>query len=219
MKYVCNKCKELKSLEDFRITDKINSKGVSYKYRHPICKKCNYQRCTERRQELGAIPKNVSRRSKTFGNELLYKCGTCNQYLPRDSFHKNKRSKIDGISWTCKSCRSISRRASFIEKTKNSEDIIKYLYKQLKNRANRNNIEFNIDPEDIHIPTKCKYLDIELNWEDGKDHLPSIDRIDNSKGYIKGNIQVISYKANRAKANLNKNELILFANRLLQFHS
>ena len=57
--------------------------------------------------------------------------------------------------------------------------------------------------DDIIVPEVCPVLGIELNREvsqrGGQSDSPSIDRIDSSKGYVKGNIWVISLKANRNK--------------------
>ena len=39
------------------------------------------------------------------------------------------------------------------------------------------------------------------------DDSPSLDRIVSSLGYVKGNIRVISYKANRVKSNATLEEL------------
>jgi hypothetical protein len=90
----------------------------------------------------------------------------------------------------------------------------KEMFIELRARARRKGIKFNIELEDIQIPDKCPVFDIELerrpNLKDRKYGI-SVDRIDNSKGYIKGNIQVISYKANTHKGDLSKEELLKLA--------
>lgn len=73
-----------------------------------------------------------------------------------------------------------------------------------KNRAQRNGVPFDIEPDDIVIPEVCPILGIPLIWKTrtGKgerDHAPALDRIRNTQGYVKGNVQVISSKANRWK--------------------
>ena len=86
-----------------------------------------------------------------------------------------------------------------------------------KNRSNKNNIEFNITIEDIVIPEYCPYLNIKLESSQSRGcsrrYVASLDRIDPTKGYIKGNVEVISHLANTMKNNATPDLLILFANK------
>ncbi len=89
----------------------------------------------------------------------------------------------------------------------------KFLYNACKYRAKERGIDFNLDLDDVIIPKICPILKIPLIVGEGNaiPNSPSIDRIDPSKGYIKGNIQVISYKANTMKSNATEEDLLLFA--------
>ena len=110
-----------------------------------------------------------------------------------------------GISQQCSKCVLNSMQKNNI--THNlSYKIESRLYNSAKKRAKESKIEFNIEIEDIIIPLKCPILDLELDVslnnssnKTPRDNAPSIDRIDSSKGYIKANIAVISYKANVLK--------------------
>lgn len=78
-----------------------------------------------------------------------------------------------------------------------------------KNRAKKKNLEFNIELADIIIPEFCPITNLKLETGPGKIHYasPTLDRIDNSKGYIKGNVAVISNKANKHKGELSIEEI------------
>ena len=54
---------------------------------------------------------------------------------------------------------------------------------------------------DIEWNMICPVLGIELDWfaEKKQENSPSFDRIDPKKGYVKGNVQIISARANRIK--------------------
>lgn len=82
----------------------------------------------------------------------------------------------------------------------------KYLWKSAKTRAERDGKEFLIEISDIVIPEFCPALGIKLSGvrEGGRPKFstPSLDRKDNSLGYIKGNIFVISWRANQLKSNM-----------------
>jgi len=84
-----------------------------------------------------------------------------------------------------------------------------------KNRANKENIPFNLDVSDITIPDRCPILNIKLVQNSGKPggkgDSPSLDKIDPTLGYVKGNVQVISHLANMMKSSATKEQLKLFA--------
>ena len=88
-----------------------------------------------------------------------------------------------------------------------------------KQRAKRYNLEFNLVIDDIVIPEYCPYLNIKLTNIFGSGRVQtnaSLDRIDSSKGYVKGNIEVISDLANRMKQEATKDQLVSFAKGILQ---
>jgi len=92
---------------------------------------------------------------------------------------------------------------------------IKYLLRQAKGRAKKSKLLFNLTEEDIFIPDICPVFNIPLVRGNGKtiENSPSLDRIDSNLGYVKGNIMVMSHKANRLKNNATVEDLRL----LLEF--
>jgi hypothetical protein len=61
----------------------------------------------------------------------------------------------------------------------------------------------------LRVPTICPVLGIPLSVgpNGGHDASPSVDRIDPEKGYVSGNMCVISMRANRIKNNASPEEL------------
>lgn len=108
----------------------------------------------------------------------------------------------------------------------NSERVVSWstpeykLWQRARDRCKKSGLEFTITPEDITIPERCHYLDLPLvvhkGSPGGKPNSPALDRVDNSKGYTKNNIQVISHLANQMKASATKEQLVLFASRVLE---
>ena len=91
-----------------------------------------------------------------------------------------------------------------------------------KQRAKRLGINFDLTEEDIELPEKCLYLDVPLTYIRGKGRQfsnMSIDRIDSSKGYVKGNIQIISDLANRMKQNATPEQLVAFAKGVMRIYN
>lgn len=90
-----------------------------------------------------------------------------------------------------------------------------------KTNARTKELEFNLDISDIVIPKFCPYLGIEITNIQGKKYIStnaSIDRIDSTKGYIKGNVQIISRQANSMKNCASREELLTFASNILRLH-
>jgi len=97
-----------------------------------------------------------------------------------------------------------------------------YIYRNIRKRAKRQGREFSIEYSDIIIPDVCPIFGVPFTMNataDNCDFAPSIDRIDSSKGYVKGNIQVISKLANCMKWTATKEQLLAFANGVIKLYS
>ena len=89
----------------------------------------------------------------------------------------------------------------------------KHLFQSAKARARRSGVEFEIIEADVIIPEFCPVYGMRLTKEGHarKEHSPSLDRIDPTKGYIRDNIWVISWKANRLKSNASAEDIMKLA--------
>lgn len=100
----------------------------------------------------------------------------------------------------------------------------KYILSKTKAKCKKYNIPFDLELSDIIIPEYCPILGTKLLV--GKDtkgkhahrDLASIDRVDPTLGYVKGNIQVISMLANMMKTNGEKEDLVNFARWIFKYY-
>lgn len=137
-------------------------------------------------------------------------CGKCQSIKEIKDF--NIRS--NGTKRSCRECERDYNRKNYPknkERTKNWYKINpeKRLFLSAKQRAETSKLDFNIELSDIIIPEFCPVLGIKLDKyreNNNKNNSPSLDKIDPSKGYIKGNICVISWRANWLKNNGSKEE-------------
>ena len=116
-------------------------------------------------------------------------CFTCKRVLKNRDFSSHP---AQGLQSSCRECSGIAQR-----KREVGVNRAKYLYIRAKHRAKKRGLEFNIEIADIIIPKTCPVFGIpfELKGE----YAPSLDRINPKLGYVKGNIQVMSLRANKIK--------------------
>lgn len=169
--------------------------------------------------------------------ENLKYCPVCKQTKSKIEFYKANHSKWDGLCFCCKDCynyhmslnkgkdRNYFRKLHIevdpkyreyvynLDKNSRKRCLEAQMLMGAKRRAKLKGLEFNLTKEDIIIPDKCPILEIPL-FKGNKNcyyNSPTLDRIDNNKGYTKDNIQIISMKANSMKNAATFEELVKFA--------
>jgi hypothetical protein len=86
-----------------------------------------------------------------------------------------------------------------------------YLLARARHRAKTDGLPFDLHLADIVIPETCPILGVPLARQAGScagPNSPSLDRIIPALGYVKGNVQVISHKANSLKRDGTLAELV-----------
>lgn len=155
------------------------------------------------------IEKDVSCYHKK-GKYLRSYCNDCQCYIYKKWYSENggkEKTAVTKKKWyyenNGKEITSKRKRVSRINNPRPD------LLKKAKNRAKKKNIPFDITADDIIIPETCPVLGIPLKAGEKIvcNTSPTIDRIKPELGYVKGNIQVISYRANMLKNNATIEEL------------
>lgn len=117
----------------------------------------------------------------------------------KKAYEKRKKLLADNPELADK----VNKRSCELRKKARKVDPRKQLLADARKRAKNRGLEFNICIDDVVIPEFCPVFGYRLEVGDGKrqDNSPSIDRINNSLGYIKGNVRIISFRANALKNN------------------
>lgn len=175
------------------------------------CTRCNKEKLLEEfgsRKWSKSGPKHYKSWCKLCEKEVLqdWRINNPEQYSEQAKIHSAKR--IDKAN-TNPEYRAYLRE----QKRLNSRiNFVSGMLNAAKSRAKRKGLDFNITQEDIIIPMYCPLLDIKLILGTKGDYeaTPSLDRIDNTKGYIKDNVAVISKRANSMKNSSTKEEMLIF---------
>jgi hypothetical protein len=135
-------------------------------------------------------------------------CNKCKHWKTSDNFFFRK----NGTLRSCKSCENDYRlrnmpRINEYSKKYRKNNIEKSMLFAARGRAKENGIQIDIEIEDIIVPEKCPVLGIVLSVDGPKDTSPSLDRIIPEHGYTKGNVRVISWRANWIKNNATPDEI------------
>ncbi len=151
---------------------------------------------------------NKTRKIRPEFADITHKwCKGCLEEKSVSSFHKSgvMRDGYQSICWLCHKVKYgigtevWKKHQSDLRK----QDWVKYILKGARQRAKENCIPYDIEHTDIKVPAICPILGIELAFSSGgkSPNSPSLDRVIPSKGYVRGNVRIISWRANRLKMN------------------
>ena len=170
---------------------------------------------------------------KDFLSLYMKKCTKCNQTKASQEFY-NSKDTVDNLTCACKECMTTYRRANKVRnadrarntrainpeptraanrKAYRNKDISKRILQNINHRARTRGIDFNLTVDDISVPELCPYLKVPFiqGTKGNYQYTYSIDRIDNSKGYVPNNVEIVTMKANSMKNNATNEELIAFS--------
>lgn len=88
------------------------------------------------------------------------------------------------------------------------------LWERAQKRAKDRGLPFTITKNSIKVPSNCPVLGLPVRFSGRRSaSSPSLDRILPERGYVQGNVRVISDRANRLKGNRSLEELLDLAER------
>ncbi len=178
--------------------------------------------------EVVSFPLNVGQRKryKTYkGEKPSYTksgkwfigclCNACNKYTAKDPYlvtmkewreRKDRLKKDKNATCACGCNRSVTHGLCRPQKDGRDQTFTYSMWQNAKKNARRKKVPFDLTPEfvaSLKVPEYCPVLGIKIisqpSGEQRNDNTPSIDKFYPDLGYVEGNVQIISWKANALK--------------------
>jgi len=139
----------------------------------------------------------------------IHKCNDCTRAEKREQAARFRRENKSATRERCAKYRMRMK----------ANDPVKYTSKQMAGSASKRagalGLDYNLNTDFIVsiCPAKCPVFGFELKYGGGDKtkRSASIDRIDSDKGYTMDNVMIISSLANTMKSNATNDELLAFA--------
>lgn len=209
----CSKCKEYKELSCFsrtactltgyrydckdccnivrRIRDKKNKEKLQKYNRQWALDNAGHRKEYSKKYHKD----NFERTREWDGNRRVRDAEKLRQRKMREYYKRDQKARFE------------FRAASYYDKAKHAV-LLAY---NIKGRCKTTGIEFDLIPSDIVIPEYCPALGIKLVKGSGFNAV-SVDRIDNSRGYLPDNIIVVSRLANMIKTSATPDQILSVGN-------
>lgn len=163
---------------------------------------------------------NCKKNKKNRKTIRVSNCLFCNKKFE----HNKSNTKYCSVN-----CRNNLRYKNYknilINRRQSLENTLKYIYIGAKSRSKKLNREFNITLEYllkmlVEQNYKCAMTGIVLEGSKGgkEPFVISIDRIDNSKGYIEGNVQLVTTIFNTAKNHYKMEDLTKMCKEYIKYN-
>jgi len=181
----------------------------------PYCKVCRAEMKRDKADERREQPTEVDLTDTK-------RCPRCGEVKTLAEFHKNRLTP-DGVQSYCKPCMRLvndewneahpAGRAEIMRKHKSGTGWRATMLSRASRRAAKTGLPCSITLDDIVIPEVCPVLGIPLVY--GTRHVgpdsATLDKIYPALGYVPGNVQVLSQRANQMKSDASPAELLRFA--------
>lgn len=207
----CKKCREHKllSAEIISLILELNDKGISNR---EIGRKLGLHHPTVSYH----IRKNGGK--KNWADQIIdivsdteARCCDCKEIKPITEFWY----KTENYEWKFGYCQKCREKRYYLKLNSNVDKFLKNRFQQLKNRAKRSKIDFNLTLEYFLDQYKkqnglCFYTDEEMICKVGigkNRNSFSIDKIIPTKGYVLGNVVFCTNKINMSKNDLTLEEI------------
>jgi hypothetical protein len=133
----------------------------------------------------------------SIATDPLRQCVSCGETKRLTEFYQSSTTTY------CRACQKaymVARRKSRLQ-----EDPIAVRLEEVKNNASKKGMDFDLDREamqELLAATECACCSRTLDAEDVPEATRELDRVDNSTGYVKGNVFATCFRCNRMKRDL-----------------